>query len=604
MADQIPQDLVDEIRKSNDIVDIVGDYVALKKQGRNFFGLCPFHGENTPSFSVTQEKQIFHCFGCGKGGNVFTFLMEIEGFTFIQAIQHLAEKSGTVLPNQPQNRIQPQDSSEQASLSAYQWLTKLYHHLLRHTNEGKRAREYLAERGITDSMIEAFQIGYSPQSKDAVVQFLEKKGFHPQQMVSAGILVANDNNELTDRFRNRVVFPIRNHLGRTVGFGGRTLTEQEPKYLNSPESALFQKGKLLYNFDLARSEIRKKSQAVLFEGYMDVITAYQSGCYNGVATLGTSITEQQASLIKRYVESVVICYDGDKPGIEASYKAARLFQKIGCNVTVAILPEGLDPDAYIKKYGSNSFQHEVIEASHTYMSFLMEYYKKGYNIQNESERIQYISKIIDEIARLDRPMEREHYTRELAKAHDLSTSTILEEIHIKRKNLGNKLDKSNIKESRQIVRKKELYPAYHNAEKQLIAYMLYDSRIADKVRDELGALFNIDNHKIIVTHLYAYYEDGYEPDISHFIERIKDKTIKNEIIEIAMEPIHSEIEDKEIQDYIRIIKAEQGDKAVLRDLVAKQKRAEMNKDYVLAAQIGMEIMEIQRRLKNKANDKS
>lgn len=603
MAGQIPEETIDEIRKANDIVDVVGEYVSLKKQGRNFFGLCPFHGEKSPSFSVTQEKQIFHCFGCGKGGNAITFLMEIEGFSFYQALQYLANKSGHVLPESHEQQSNPENNSiEQASLKAYEWLTKLYHHLLRHTKEGKEAQHYLYERGFSDEMIDTFQIGYAPQSHDVVLRFLEKKGFHPQQMVTAGLLTANDQNQISDRFRGRVVFPIRNHLGRTVGFGGRTITHQEPKYLNSPESALFHKGKLLYSFDLARSEIRKKGQAILFEGYMDVIAAYQAGFLNGVATLGTSITEQQASLLKRYVESVVVCYDGDRAGIEASYKAAKLFKQIGCNVVIASIPEGLDPDAYLQKYGAEKFRYEVIEASNTYMTFLMEYYKRDYTLHLEGDRMDYINKVIDELALLSRPMEREHYTKELAKAYDLSVSTILEEIHIKRKKLGHKLDKpkpiSHTKQTGTVKRSKKLLPAFHNAEKQLLAYMLYDAVIAEKVKDEIGALFNIEHHKIIVTHLYGFYEDGYESNISHFIERIKDETIKNEIIEIAMEPVHPEINDKEIQDYIRIIRTEQGDKAIIRDLIAKQKKAEMNKDYVLAAQIGMEVMEIQKRLKN------
>lgn len=603
MTTQIPEEVVDEVRRSNDIVDIVGEYVSLKKQGKNYFGLCPFHGENTPSFSVTQDKQIFHCFGCGKGGNVVTFLMEIEGFTFHQAIQHLADKSGYTLPESiGQANNQDISNEEQASLKAFSWLTKLYHHLLRHTKEGKQAYQYLLERGFTDEIIQTFQLGYSPQSKEVVVQFLEKKGFHPQHMVNAGVLTANDQNQISDRFRGRVIFPIRNHLGRSVGFGGRTMTDQEPKYLNSPESALFQKGNLLFNFDLARSSIRKTGQAVLFEGYMDVISAYQSGITNGVATLGTSITENQARLLNRYVDTVVICYDGDRAGIEASHKAARLLHRIGCHVMVASIPEGLDPDSYIVKYGADRFQHEIIEASNTYMTFLMEYVKQDYNLQLEGDRMQYIEKVIDEISALERPMEREHYAKELAASFDLSIDTVKHEIMNRRKKLGGYRDShSNVRHTNKKIEynsKKKLLPAFHNAEKQLIAYMLYDFRVAEKVKESIGASFNLDMHKIIVTHLYAFYEEGHEPNVSHFIERMDDATVKNHIVEIAMEPIHSDVSDKEIQDYMKIIKLEQEDKSTLRMLKEEQKQAEIQKDYVKAAQIGMEILEIQKKLKS------
>ncbi|WP_117169198.1 DNA primase [Paraliobacillus sediminis] len=602
MSGQIPEETIDEIKKANDIVDVIGEYVSLKKQGKNFFGLCPFHGESTPSFSVTQDKQIFHCFGCGKGGNVLTFVMEIEGFSFYQALQQLAGKSGHALPeNSEQQSDQGNNQEDQASLKAYEWLAKLYHHLLRHTKEGKQGYRYLQERGFTDEVIDTFQLGYSPQSREVIVQFLEKKGFHPQQMVKAGVLTANDENQVSDRFRGRVTFPIRNHLGKSIGFGGRTITEQEPKYLNSPESSLFQKGKLLYNFDLARSAIRKQGQAVLFEGYMDVIAAHQAGILNGVATLGTSITEQQARLLKRYVELVTICYDGDRAGIEASYKAAKLLRHIGCNVKIASIPNGLDPDSFIKMYGAERFQQEVLDGSNTYMTFLMEYMKKDFNLNLEGDRIQYIEKVIDEIATINRPMEQEHYAKEIAKQFSLSLDTILDEIQQRRKKLGikdNRKATSHTKSTEIYKRKNKLLPAFHNAEKQLIAYMLYDSSIAEKVKEELGASFTVDSHKIIVTHLYAYYEEGYAPDISHFIEKIIDQSTKNHIVEIAMEPTNSDISDKEINDYIRIIRAEQEDKVTIRGLKEEQKKAEIQQDFVKAAHIGMEIMEIQKKLKN------
>ncbi|MFB1050789.1 DNA primase [Paraliobacillus sp. JSM ZJ581] len=603
MTMHIPEETVDEIRQSNDIVDVIGEYVTLKKQGKNFFGLCPFHGEKTPSFSVTQDKQIFHCFGCGKGGNVFTFLMEIEGFTFYQAVQHLADKKGLSLPEGfQQQQAQGISNEEQMNLKAYEWLTKLYHHLLRHTKEGKQAYQYLLQRGFTDEMIKKFQLGYSPQSRDVIVRFLDKKGFHSQHMVNAGVLTTNDQNQTTDRFRGRVMFPIRNHLGKNVAFGGRTITDQEPKYLNSPESNLFQKGKLLFNFDLARSSIRKNRQAILFEGYMDVISAFQAGITNGVATLGTSITESQARLLNRYADTIIVCYDGDKAGINASYKAARLLHHIGSNVKVTAIPEGLDPDSYIVKYGTDRFQHEIIDASYTYISFLMEYFKKDYNLKLEGDRIQYIEKVIDELALINRPMEREYYAKELATEYELSIETIIQEISNRRKKLGSHQDKhratSHTKNKPIFKRKSKLLPAFHNAEKQLLTYMLHDVFIAEKVQESLGASFNIDMHKIIVTHLYAFYEEGHDANISQFIERIDNKEIKNHIIELAMETVHSDVSDKEIQDYIRIIKAEHGDKATIRQLQEEQKKAEVQKDFVKAAQIGMEILEIQKKIKN------
>src|SRR5690625_2276815 len=288
MYTQIPEEIIENIRKENDIVEVIEEYVQLKKQGRNYFGLCPFHNENSPSFSVTKEKQIFHCFGCGKGGNVITFLMEIESFTFIETIQFLADRSGIELPETRKKNYSISEE-DQLLLSAYDWLLKYYHHLIKYAEEGKSGIKYFQERGMDEDTIDQFELGISPENSEFTVTFLEQKGFHQQLLIKAGLLSLRDNNELIDPFQGRVIFPIKNHLGRTVGFGARAIEDQTPKYLNSSEHALFHKGSILFNFHLAKSHIRKKNEVILFEGYMDVLAAYQSGIKNVVATLGTAL---------------------------------------------------------------------------------------------------------------------------------------------------------------------------------------------------------------------------------------------------------------------------------------------------------------------------
>lgn len=604
MVSQIPEQLIDEIRQANDIVDVISEYVSLKKQGRNYFGLCPFHGEKTASFSVTQEKQIFHCFGCGKGGNVFTFLMEQEGFTFQQAVTHLAQRSGHSLPERYLNQVNSSNHSvDQVSLQAHELLTKFYHHIFSHAKEAETARNYINDRGLTDETIEQFQIGFAPDSHEITTQFLEKKAFNLQELVSSNVLARSDQNQIYDRMRGRIVFPIRNHLAKTVGFAGRSITNQEPKYLNSPESALFQKGKMLFNFDLARSEMKKSGQAILFEGYMDVFSAYQAGIKNVIASLGTSVTEHQAALIRRYVDTVVICFDGDDAGINATFKVAKLLKKVGCQVRVATIPDQLDPDAFIKKYGGKRFKEEVIEASSTYMGFIINFHKRQFNLKVEADQIAYMRLIVEEIAQLKSALDRDRYVREIAKMFDLSPGAILEDVDQIRKKQGSTRDnvglKSHTNERVLKNRPKRLLPAYHNAEKRLIAYMLHDRTIAEQIKHTLGASFNIEKHKIIVTYLYAFYEDGNQANVSQFIERLNDNEIISEVIEIAMEPITTDVSSDEISDYIRIIRLEQDDKSIIRELIAKQKQAEMNRDYLEAAKIGMEIMRIQKELKEK-----
>ncbi|MBS3679556.1 DNA primase [Ornithinibacillus massiliensis] len=600
MANQISDELIEQIRNANDIVDVVGEYVQLKKQGRNYFGLCPFHGEKSPSFSVTQEKQIFHCFGCGKGGNVVTFLMEMESFNFFEAIKHLADRSGIELPEHAIKQESSLSKESQQVLSAHEWLTKLYHHLIRYTKDGKVGLDYLQERGITNEAIDTFQLGYAPNTKDFTATFLQKKGFHQQMLVKYGVLTRGQDDSVTDRFRGRVIFPIRNHLGRTVAFGARAMEGQEPKYLNSPESDMFQKGKMLYNFDLAKKYIRKQNEVVVFEGYMDVITAFQSGVQNVVATMGTAITEVQAKLLRRYAETVVICYDGDNAGVEATYKAAKLLQEIGCQVKIASLKDNLDPDSYINRFGGEAFKREVIGASKTFMSFYMQYLKKDFNLSLEGDRLQYLEEVLKEIANLDSSVEREFYVKELSTEYNISMESLLGEIEQHRQKLGTSKDKREKDRYTNRVEKSrgKLLPAFHNAERQLLAYMLQNRSIADKVQEDIGVSFNIDDHKIIATHLYAFYEEDNLEDVSIFIERIVDEKLRKLVIELALIPTQTDISDREINDYIQIIRNESSAGVSIKQLKAEQRLAEQQNDPIKAAQIALKIIELQRQVKH------
>lgn len=601
MANQIPEPIIEEVKKSNDIVDVIGEYIQLKKQGKNYFGLCPFHGENTPSFSVTQEKQIFHCFGCGKGGNVFSFLMEMENFTFYEALKYLADRNGIELPTTSVKKESSLSEETEQMLSAYEWLTKLYHHLIKYQKDGKDGLEYLKSRGITKETLEEFQIGYAPNKRDFTAKFLTQKGFSKPLLLKSGILAGNDNNEVIDRFRGRIIFPIRNALGRTVGFGGRSLPDDNgPKYLNSSEGELFQKSKLLYNFDLAKRHIRKENEAILFEGYFDVISAYQAGIKNVVATMGTAITEVQAKLLNRYVQTVVICYDGDSAGVEAAYKAAQLLKSVGCEVRIAKLDTEDDPDSFIQAHGGEAFKERVIRTSDTYMSFFMRYQRRHFNLHVESERIEYIELVLKELSMIESALEREYYIQELHKAFDLSVETLMNQLAQYQKRLPvSKDSQSNKSYTNQYIpaNKKKLYPAYVNAEKRILSYMLQDAYIAEKVQYELGAGFNVNDHKIVATHLYAFYEEGNSPDIGLFMERLSDKHIKNQVIELAMSSDVQNSTEEEIDDYLRIIHREANQSPAKKTLKEQQKKAEQENDPLEAARLAMELIQLQKQRK-------
>lgn len=602
MHARIAEEKINEIRQAVDIVDLISDYVQLKKQGRNYFGLCPFHGENTPSFSVSPDKQIFHCFGCGAGGNVFSFLMELESLSFQEATIKLAEKANIELD------ISPTTFSNESSVSrdfakmmeAHELIRKFYHHLLVNTKDGQHALEYLLSRGFTLESIEKFQIGYSLNSWDFVYKFLTKRNFEPALLEKSGLIIKRDRDgSYFDRFRDRIMFPIFDSKGNTIAFSGRTLGADEPKYLNSPETVIFNKSKILYNFHLARPSIRKLQQVVLFEGFADCIAADRAGVENGVATMGTSLTSDHIALIRRNTEAVTICYDSDNPGVEAAYRAANLLNEAGSLVRIAMMPDGLDPDDYIKKYGVEKFNKEVIGNSLTFMTFKLLYFRKGKDLQNEGDRLQYIEEVLEEISKLDKAVERDHYLRQLANEFSLSLEALKEQQ--KQLYFANKRSNRGPIQERQITitptkQSGPLKPAHHNAERSLIYYMMRDPNIAYQVQDKLeGHSFNIDEHQAIITYLFGYYEDGMDPSPSHFMNFLTDEKLKRVVADIEMMSMREELGEQELSDYIKqVLKYQKMLK--IKEKEKERQEAEHQEDYVNAAKIAMEIIQLRKTL--------
>jgi DNA primase len=602
MADRIAEDKIDQIRQAVDIVEIVGDYVQLKKQGRNYFGLCPFHGESTPSFSVSADKQIFHCFGCGAGGNVFSFLMEIEGLSFQEAAVKLAEKANIDLQLDflLVGKEKKVSKEFQSLLDAHELLRKFYHHLLVNTKEGQHALEYLLNRGFTRESIDKFQIGYSLNSWDFVTKFLLKREFTPEDMEKAGLIIKRERDgTYFDRFRDRIMFPILDRNGNTIAFSGRTLGADEPKYLNSPETAIFNKSKILYNFHLAKPNIKKMQHAVLFEGFADVIAADRAGIQNGIATMGTALTDEHISLLRQNVHSVTICYDSDKAGIEAAYRAGNLLTNGEFQIKVAMMSDGLDPDEYIKKYGAEKFRIEVIDASMTWMAFKFLYFRRGKNLQNEGDRLAYIEQIIKEISKLTKAVERDHYLRQLASEFSLSLDALEQQqkqiffAEKRRSNDQKPLVKKPIVEVKQV---NVLLPAHITAEKRLIAHMLKDRDVAYKVQEMLqGNTLNIDEHQAIITYLLGFYEDHPEPDTSAFLTYIQDDNLRRLVATIEMMSINDEVSNQELTDYIKQVLNYQK-LLKIKEKQAALKEAERQSDYMRAAMIANEIKELRKLL--------
>ncbi|MEX3710940.1 DNA primase [Cytobacillus horneckiae] len=604
MAERIPEEKINEIRQSVDIVDLIGDYVNLTKQGRNYFGLCPFHGENTPSFSVSPDKQIYHCFGCHAGGNSFSFLMDLEGYSFQEAALKLAEKGNVKLEidsSQLATSIAVSPELQQMH-EAHNLLRKFYHHLLVNTKDGQQALEYLLNRGFTMESIEKFQIGYSLNSWDFVCKFLQKRKFPLEIMERAGLVIRREkDNSFFDRFRNRIMFPIFDRKGNPIAFSGRALGDDDPKYLNSPETAIFNKSKILYNFQMARPHIKKLQKAVLFEGFADVISADRAGVENGLATMGTSLTEEHVALIRKNTDSVTVCYDSDQAGIEAANRALEMLTQAGCQVRVAWMPYNLDPDDYIKQYSEEKFRNEVIESSLTYMGFKMRYLRRGKRLNDEGDRLLYIEEVLKEISNLSKAVERDHYLRQLAAEFSLSLEALKQQqkqVYFS-KEKQKPMNQGNGRAQAMIMVKPstELKPAFHNAERRLIAHMLTSSDTTFKVKDLLqGNTFNIDEHQAIFTYLLAYYDSGHSPDSSNFMFFLGDDQLRKVVAHIEMMPVNEEITEKELSDYIKQVLNHQ--KMIkIKEKIQDEKEAERQKDYAKAALIAMEIIQLRKSLK-------
>ena len=445
MTNRIEEEVIEQVRNNTDIVDVISEYVQLTKRGRNFFGLCPFHGEQTPSFSVTQEKQIFHCFGCGAGGNVITFLMDIENLAFQDAVSKLGGRIGITIAESSSSRDETKAPvSKEVTLmkQAHHFASEYYHHLLLHTEEGENALNYLEERGFSKEIIEKYKIGWSLPSWDALTTLLERKGMDLQEIEKTGLIIRKENElKYFDRFRGRIMFPVYDESGSVIAFSGRILqkSDEDAKYLNSPESPIFQKSQVLYNLDKARLEIRKHQNIVVFEGFLDVIAASKAGITNGVATMGTALTSQHIIKINRLTSNVTLCYDGDKAGMEAAKRAAGSLQAQHIQTEIAIIPDAMDPDDYIKTYGEDAFRTKIIEKPHSYLSFMMIVSKRDKNFNNENDTLQYIQEILEILSERTSTVERDLYVRQLSQETNVSEEAINQHL---RKLQGNKAKQS------------------------------------------------------------------------------------------------------------------------------------------------------------------
>lgn len=410
-------DLVDRVRESNDILSVVSEYVQLKKVGGRYVGLCPFHTERTPSFTVSPDKQLFYCFGCHVGGNVFTFIMKLEGLTFREAVRRLGERAGIDVSSSPETPGEREAREKRERTYRLNELAmKYYRKVLEKSQAAAVAREYLASRSVGPEAQETFGIGYAPPASNGLMTAMGRSGVPPHLLVEAGLAgvdMSGPKQRYYDRFRNRVVFPIVNVYGRVVGFGGRALGDSMPKYLNSPESPVFNKRTNLYGLNLAADRIRLDGTAVVVEGYLDVVAAHQAGLANAVATLGTALTAEQARLISRYAQRVVMCYDADRAGSAATERGVGMTSGVGLEVRVAMLPEGHDPDSLVREYGGDALK-KAIEQAVPYARYRIERAIAATDMSSLQSRLSAVEAVVEVVADVAGEVERAEYVRELA----------------------------------------------------------------------------------------------------------------------------------------------------------------------------------------------
>lgn len=505
----------DEIKDRLDIVDVVQDYIQLKKAGANYKACCPFHNEKTPSFMVSQDKQIWHCFGCGKGGDIFSFVQEMEGVDFVEALKSLAQKAGIQLKKQnPQLLQQKEKLADILELAA-----EFFHTALLRSKAGETARKYLTERGIKDETVSEFKLGYTPDLWDALLNFLTKRHFTVQDMLSAGLIIKRESREgYYDRFRHRLMFPISDVSGKVVGFGGRVMPGEKEKemakYINTPQTQKYDKSRILYGLDKAKTEIRQNDMAVVVEGYMDVISSHQAGIKNVVASSGTALTQDQINLIKRYTANLVLAFDMDVAGDTAAKRGIDLALASEMNVKIARLPQGMDPDDAVRS--DVKIWQEAIENAQNVMDYYFDSTLQKLDLKKVEDKKQATAILIPVISKIYNDVEKAHYIQKLATTLNIEERVLYDVMKKFQSGKPKILEKSQDKSTKENIDSREALSM------QLLSYLFnFPEMIANKL-DKLNPEFLHHKYQNLYNILYTYYNNkGKEFDYSEFTGTIR-----------------------------------------------------------------------------------
>ena len=493
---QYSNELKEEIRSANDIVEVISQYVVLKRSGRNYFGLCPFHNEKSPSFSVSPDRQYFHCFGCHKGGDVFTFISEIEKVSFKESVEILAERANIQLP-----------TTQNEAFNAKQYLkdrmfkinieTAMFYHERLYKPLAKIAQDYVKQRKMDNNTLKSFKIGYSGEYNE-LYKMLKAKGFKDEEILATGLVNKNDRGEFIDRFRRRLMFPIMTVNGKVVAFGGRRLDNNEKmaKYINSNENLIYSKKKHLFALNIAKQSNEKK--LILVEGYMDAISLHQRGIHNVVASLGTALTEEQGRLLARYAEQVILSYDSDGAGQEAILRALEILNKLGCDARVIQMEGAKDPDEYIIKYGSGRFKL-LVDNAISLVEFRIKMLKNKYNLENATDKVKFLKEITKILAQVENKIEREIYIEKVAEKYNISKEAIYAEVNKLAYSKAPSKEILNRKINSSVIKTEEISEAIIKREKMILYLLInnYDEAFEKITKEITEEDFKVEINKKI-----------------------------------------------------------------------------------------------------------
>ena len=549
------EDIIEQVRTENDIVEVIGDYVKLQKKGSSYFGLCPFHNEKSPSFSVSPNKQMYYCFGCGEGGNVISFLMKYENYTFIEAMEVLANRAGVELPKMEYSKEQRREKDLKTKIIEINTEAAKYFHYLLKSDRGKLAYNYLKGRQLSDEIIVKFGLGYSDKYSNNLYMYLKKKGYNDNELRETGLFTYDEKRGVTDKFWNRVMFPIMDANNRVIAFGGRVMGDAKPKYLNSPETKVFDKSRNLYGLNVARSS--RKDYFLICEGYMDVISLHQAGFNNAVAALGTAFTQRHATLIKRYVKEVVLTFDSDEAGIKAALRAIPYLRDAGLAIKVLNMKPYKDPDEFIKALGRDAYEERIKNATNFFI-FQVEQEQKKYNLNDPQEKTSFHKQVAEMLLEFKDEIERDNYLDSVCSIFKIpkeGLSKLVKKIGLTYVGKEEKVEKEPT-----VSKQTKKEDASISAQRILLAYLLDKNNWFMKVAQVISPKDFVDPFYNKVASLFWEQMESGQGKPAQIMNYFEDEEEHKKVAQLFVSPIRANLsldeQERAINDAVHKIKKE------------------------------------------------